>query len=171
MDRIRSFEREEKKGFLQRFSFKNLFSRAKAPIERRSVARPQNGYDITILIVDDSKTVVFAIEKLLTTAGFKTLTANNGSDGIELAKKEKPDLILMDVVMPGINGFQATRILRSAEESKNIPIVIISGNQMQTEKVWGERLGANGFLPKPINRGDFFRLLGELLDLRNYALN
>ncbi len=170
MDHTGSVERQEKKNFMKRFSLKGLFTRDKSPIERRAIIRPKNGYDVTILIVDDSKTVVFAINKLLTSAGFSALAANNATDGIELAKTHKPDLILMDVVMPGINGFQATRVLRSTEETKSIPIVIISGNQMQTEKVWGQRLGANGFLPKPIDRGDFFRLLDEILDLRQHAV-
>ncbi len=172
MDRIDSAIRKERFGFIKLFNLKNLFARdKKAPLERRATPRPANGYDLNVLIIDDSRTVVFAIDKLLKSAGFNTAAAYNGSDGIEMAKRNPPDLILMDVVMPGINGFQATRVLRSTDETKHIPIIIISGNQMQTEKVWGQRLGANGFLPKPLDRGEFFRLLNEVLDLRQYALN
>jgi twitching motility two-component system response regulator PilH len=98
-------------------------------------------------------------------AGFKTLTALNGELGVELAKAHIPDLILMDLVMPGINGFQATRIIRRDEITKDIPIVIISGNEQASEKFWGTRIGASGFLPKPITREELFKSIDELLQL------
>lgn len=80
-----------------------------------------------------------------------------------MAKTHKPDLILMDIVMPGLNGFQATRILRKEADTADIPILIISGNEQATEKFWGMRVGANGFLAKPVDRSELFHLLGEHL--------
>lgn len=151
---------------MKRFTLKNLFTRASAPTptERRKYPRPENGYDITILVVDDSRTVIAAFKKVLTQAGFKVITAMNGEEGVVLAKAELPDLILMDVVMPGINGFQATRALRQHESTAEIPIIIVSGEQQATEQFWGKRVGANGFLSKPVDRGVFFGKIFELLD-------
>lgn len=148
---------------MSHFSFKNIFSRSGR--ERRTNERPENGYDATILIVDDSRTVLHSLKKILEQAGFKTLTALNGELGVELAKAHKPDLILMDLVMPGINGFQATRIIRRDEITKDIPIIIISGNEQASEKFWGTRIGASGFLPKPITREELFKSIDELLKL------
>jgi len=152
---------------MNHFSFKNIFSRTGR--DRRLNERPENGYNATILVVDDSRTVLHSLKKMLEQAGFKTLTALNGEQGVELAKAHKPDLILMDLVMPGINGFQATRIIRREETTKDIPIVIISGNEQASEKFWGTRIGASGFLPKPITREELFKSIDELLKLNTLA--
>ncbi|MDH5395236.1 MAG: response regulator [Gammaproteobacteria bacterium] len=117
----------------------------------------------TILIVDDSRTAIAVLKKIIEPTGYSILSAENAEDGIELAKLHKPDLILMDIIMPGLNGFQATRILRKEEKTANIPIIIVSGNEQATEKFWGMRVGANGFLAKPVERGELFHLLGEHL--------
>lgn len=156
---------------MKRFTLRNLFTRASAPTpsDRRKYPRPENGYDITILVVDDSRTVIAAFKKVLNQAGFKVITAMNGEDGVALAKSELPDLILMDVVMPGINGFQATRALRQHESTAGIPIIIVSGEQQATEQFWGKRVGANGFLSKPVDRGVFFGKIFELLDEEKIA--
>ena len=152
---------------MRRFSFWNLFKRsstADTVKERRKRPRPKNGYDVTILVVDDSRTVIAAFKKVLTQAGFKVLTAMSGEEGVEVAKAERPDLILMDVVMPGINGYQATRLLRQNPETADTPILIVSGEQQPTELMWGRKVGANGFLSKPIDRGAFFAKIFECLD-------
>ena len=118
-----------------------------------------------IMIVDDIPETRENLRKLLFFESDIEVVgaATNGEEGIEMAKIHQPDLILMDVIMPGLNGFQATRILRKEESTKDIPIIIISGNEQATEKFWGLRVGANGFLPKPVDRGELFRLLGEHL--------
>ena len=116
-----------------------------------------------IMIVDDSPTDIHLLKKMLEKNGFNTLTAVDADEGIQVAKREKPDLILMDVVMPGLNGFQATRILRKEESTREIPIIIVSGNEQATEKFWGLRIGANGFLAKPVERSELYHLLGEHL--------
>ncbi|NOX42215.1 MAG: response regulator [Gammaproteobacteria bacterium] len=151
---------------MKRFSFKNFFSRTSS--ERRKRGRAQR-YNATILIVDDSRTVVHVLKTLLVKAGFKALTAMTGEQGISMAKIHKPDLILMDLVMPGINGFQATRMIRQDPLIKDIPIVIISGNEQAAEKFWGIRIGANGFLAKPITREKFFETIDEILNLESIA--
>jgi twitching motility two-component system response regulator PilH len=131
--------------------------------------QPNMGKNTTVLVVDDSRTALVTLNKMLRGLGFQCLTALNARDGIEMAKSMKPDLILMDVVMPEINGFQATRLLRKIPETAHIPIIIISGNKMQTEEFWGEKMGANGFLPKPLDQQVFLKLAGELLHTEHMA--
>ncbi len=107
---------------------------------------------LSILIVDDSRTQLFALEKLLKAEGVKTYTAENGKQGILMARHVKPDLILMDIVMPEINGFQATRYLTRQADTGHIPIIIISGSDQQSDKAWGLKLGAKDYLQKPVKR-------------------
>ena len=102
-----------------------------------------------ILIVDDSPTHTATTRKILETAGYDVVTADNGSAGIEVAKAEKPDLILMDVVMPELNGFQATRKLTQDPLTKAIPVILLTTKDQNTDKVWGERQGAKSYLVKP----------------------
>lgn len=151
------------------FTFKNFFSRTGK--DRRKHPRPEYGYNARILIVDDSRTVLHALKTTLEKAGFKTLLAPDGEKGIAVATAKQPDLILMDLVMPGINGFQATRVIRRDEATKHIPIIIISGNEQASEKFWGTRIGANGFLAKPISRENLFKAIGEVLDLKSIAVS
>jgi twitching motility two-component system response regulator PilH len=156
---------------MKRFTLKNLFKRSSSVNtikERRSNPRPEGGYDFTILIVDDSRTVVAAFTKVLKQAGFKTLTASNGLEGVAAAKQHLPELILMDVVMPGLNGFQATRQIRKNESTAHIPIIIVSGEQQSTEQFWGKRVGANAFLTKPVDRGQFFGKIFETLNNKTH---
>ncbi|MCG6968770.1 MAG: response regulator [Gammaproteobacteria bacterium] len=129
------------------------------------------GKNATVLVVDDSRTALVSLNKLLRKLDFQCLTATNARDGIEMAKSLLPDLILMDVVMPEINGFQATRLLRNLPETAHIPIIIISGNKMQTEEFWGEKMGANGFLPKPLDPHNFLELVAELLKTEKRAVS
>jgi twitching motility two-component system response regulator PilH len=148
------------------FNLKSLFGHdddENKQKERRSADRVKLPDDATILIVDDSKTAIAVISKVLEPTGYSIISGLNGEEGIEMAKIHQPDLIIMDVIMPGLNGFQATRILRKEETTKDIPIIIISGNEQATEKFWGLRVGANGFLPKPVERSELFHLLGEHL--------
>lgn len=131
--------------------------------DRRSDSRIKLPENATILIVDDSRTAIAVLKKTLSPTGYSIISASSGEEGIKLAQHHLPDMILMDVIMPGLNGFQATRILRKDELTKEIPIIIISGNEQATEKFWGLRVGANGFLPKPVNRSELFHLLREHL--------
>ncbi|MFV1983469.1 MAG: PleD family two-component system response regulator [Thiohalomonadales bacterium] len=142
---------------------KNLFNRTTTQKDRRTRSRSSNKPSATILIVDDSRTVVHMLKTALTQAGYTTLAAADGERGIQLARSHRPDLILMDVIMPGINGFQATRLLRKDPTTSDIPIIIISGSEQATEKVWVMRLGANDFIPKPIERGPLFTKVEQIL--------
>jgi CheY-like chemotaxis protein len=148
------------------FNFKSIFTRTQGGLasdDRRSDERIKLPETATILIVDDSRTAIAVLRKTFAPTGYTILSALNAEEGIEIAKNDKPDLILMDIVMPGLNGFQATRVLRKDPLTQHIPIIIISGNEQATEKYWGLRVGANGFLGKPVDRLELFHVLGEHL--------
>jgi len=104
-----------------------------------------------ILVVDDSPTERFFITDLLTRNGYQVITAENGEEGIAKAKAELPDLVIMDVVMPGLNGYQATRTLTRDEVTKNIPVIVCTSKGQETDKIWGLRQGAMDYLVKPVN--------------------
>lgn len=104
-----------------------------------------------ILVVDDSPTERHVLLELLTKNGYQVSTAESGEEGIEKAKAQLPDLILMDVVMPGLNGYQATRTLTRDEATRNIPIIVCTSKGQETDKIWGLRQGAIDYLIKPIN--------------------
>ena len=104
-----------------------------------------------ILIVDDSLTERQYLSELLSEFGYACSLAVNGEDGIAKARSEHPDLILMDVVMPGTNGFQATRTLARDPQTQNIPILLCTSKNQEADKVWGLRQGALAYLTKPIN--------------------
>lgn len=103
-----------------------------------------------ILIVDDSPTEVHVIRKALEKHGFQTAAAADGAEGIRLAKQIKPDLIFMDIVMPGVNGFQATRTLANDPETKRIPVIMVTSKSQETDRIWGMRQGAVDYLVKPV---------------------
>ena len=132
-------------------------------VERRKRHRYMPEQGTRILIVDDSKVIIVALRKMLHQAGYTVLEAGNGKRAIDVALAEQPQLILMDVVMPGINGFQATRALRSEESSANTPIIIMSGDEQATAQFWGKKLGANDFMLKPFTRADVFFRIEKLL--------
>jgi|CXWL01.1.fsa_nt_gi twitching motility two-component system response regulator PilH len=116
-----------------------------------------------ILIVDDSPTDVRVLSVMLERAGFQTLSAGTAEEGIARARAEKPDLILMDVIMPGTNGFQATRILSRDPETSSIPVIICTTKSMETDRIWGMRQGAKDFLTKPPNEKDLVARIQNLL--------
>lgn len=148
--------------YMGRSAFKNLFLRPDKKKEQRSKQR-ESVVDRSVLIIDDSRTVVHALKTILEQAGYSTIAASDGKRGIELAIEYQPDLILMDIVMPGINGFKATRLLRKEKRTEDIPIIIMSGNEQATEKFWGMRLGANEFISKPVQRGLLFKMLDDFV--------
>lgn len=105
----------------------------------------------TILVVDDSKTDYLYVKNILDHGGYTVEYAASGQDGIDAAKRLKPDCILMDVVMPEMNGFQATRAISRAPETASIPVLILSSKSQETDKVWAERQGATDYVVKPAN--------------------
>ena len=116
----------------------------------------------TILVVDDSPTERHVLSELLTSNGYQVITAENGEEGVEKAKKELPDLILMDVVMPGLNGYQATRTLTRDETTKHIPIIVCTSKGQETDKIWGLRQGAIDYLVKPLNPEELLQRIAAL---------
>jgi twitching motility two-component system response regulator PilH len=104
----------------------------------------------TVLIVDDSPTDRAFLSGILKKAGYHCIEAENGTEGVAKAKSKKPDLILLDVIMPGLNGFEIARMLQRDEETKSIPIFICTTKDQATDKVWGMRQGATHYLVKPI---------------------
>ena len=103
-----------------------------------------------ILIVDDSPTEVHVMKKALEKSGYKTATAADGQEGVRLAKEMHPDLIFMDIVMPGMNGYQATRALAGDPHTRAIPIVMVTSKGQETDRVWGLRQGAIDYMVKPV---------------------
>ncbi len=105
----------------------------------------------TVLIIDDSPTELHLFQNMLEKAGFDTLVADSGEEGIRQAAATRPDCILMDVVMPGMNGFQATRKLTRDPRTANIPVIMITTKDQETDKIWGMRQGAVEYLVKPVD--------------------
>ena len=118
----------------------------------------------TIMVVDDSPTERAFVEGILRKRGYEVITATSGETGIERATADQPDLILMDVVMPGLNGFQATRAIAHDESTKHIPIIICTTKGEDTDRIWGMRQGAKDYLVKPLNESE---LLGKIKALMN----
>ena len=104
-----------------------------------------------ILIVDDSPTERFYRTDILARAGYAVSTAVNGEEAIDKIRAERPQLILMDVVMPGANGFQVTRSIARDPELSTIPVIICSSKNQETDRIWGMRQGAKDYLIKPVD--------------------
>lgn len=118
---------------------------------------------LRVLIIDDSPTEVYKLTTILEKNGYTVEVAETGEEGLQKAKDSPPDLILMDVVMPGLNGFQATRQLSRASETADVPIVIVSTKDQATDKVWGMRQGARAYLVKPISEAQLLTAINEAL--------
>jgi len=116
-----------------------------------------------ILIVDDSPTERHVLKTILENNGHNVETATTAEEGIEVAKKTKPDLILMDVVMPGINGFQATRKLSKDADTATIPVIIVTTKDQETDRVWGLRQGAKDYLTKPMDEAELMSKIKSLI--------
>ena len=116
-----------------------------------------------ILIVDDSPAETVKLKEMLVRQGHETLEASDGEQGVHAAVTNKPDLVLMDVVMPGTNGFQATRQLSRHSETSHIPVVIVSTKDQETDRVWGRRQGAKDYLTKPVDEAELIAVIDRLL--------
>lgn len=116
-----------------------------------------------ILIIDDSPTDTRVFSNVLERNGFTVITADNAEDGVAAAKSELPDLVLMDVILPGMNGFQATRALSRDPATQHIPVIIVSTKNMETDRVWGLRQGAKDYLVKPPSERELVGRIRALL--------
>jgi len=104
-----------------------------------------------ILVVDDSKTELYHLSEMLGKRGYTVRTAENGDEALRRLAEDKPDLILMDVVMPGQNGFQLTRTITRDARWKDVPVIMCTSKNQETDKVWGMRQGARDYIVKPVN--------------------
>ena len=116
-----------------------------------------------ILVVEDSPTQTYSLKKLLTKHGHEVITAVDGAEGVDLARIMLPDLILMDILLPKVDGFQATRVLTRDVHTSHIPIIVISNKTMETDVIWGKRQGAKRYFTKPIDENELMATVNELL--------
>ena len=116
----------------------------------------------TVLCVDDSATDLKNLEQIVSGAGYTVITAKSGKEAVEKTKSEHPDAVLLDVIMPEMNGFQACRAITSDPSTKGIPVILVSSKGEKTDKVWGEEQGARGYITKPYTSE---QLLGQLRGL------
>lgn len=117
-----------------------------------------------ILVVDDSPSEMAKFRDILTRHQYEVIEAHTGDDGIQKANEFFPDLILMDVVMPEMNGFQATRKLTRDPKTSHIPVVIISTKNRETDRVWGKRQGARDYLSKPITEEALITVIRSVME-------
>jgi twitching motility two-component system response regulator PilH len=116
-----------------------------------------------VLIVDDSPTETHKMSTILDKHGHEVLTAESGEEGVATAKAQLPDVVLMDIVMPGLNGFQATRQLSKNDSTSHIPVIIVTTKDQETDRLWGQRQGAKGYLTKPVNDTVLMSAINEVL--------
>lgn len=116
-----------------------------------------------VLIVDDSPTEIQKLKSLLKKSGHDVIEAVSGEEGIDVAKANQPDVVLMDIVMPGLNGFQATRQLTQDPTTRHIPVIIVTSKTQETDKVWGKRQGARGYIVKPLDEKLLMRTIDDVI--------
>lgn len=117
----------------------------------------------SILVVDDSPTEIHVLKTMLEKNGYSVLTASSGEEGVSKARQAKPDLVLMDVVMPGLNGFQATRQLSNDAATSAIPVIVVTTKDQETDKVWAMRQGAKDYIVKPVKERDLLERVRALV--------
>ncbi|MBX3688372.1 response regulator [Dokdonella sp.] len=150
-------------GFLKRW-----FGAAKAESvdgTRRQKQRVNARSGMRVLVVDDSTTVVATLRRMLEQNGYEVEEALNGEKGVELAVNDPPDLIFLDIILPGINGFAALRQLRRNLRTREVPVIMMSGNEQATEQFYAQRIGADDFIKKPFSRAELFSRIERLLDV------
>ena len=133
--------------------------------QRRGKPRLNARGGMRVLVVDDSSTVVAVLGRMLRQNGYLVLEAGDAESGIDIAVSERPDLVFLDIVLPGMSGFAALRHLRRQEETREIPIIMMSGNQQATEQFYAQRIGADDFMKKPFSRSEVFARIERLLDV------
>ncbi|HEX7026479.1 MAG TPA: response regulator [Gammaproteobacteria bacterium] len=116
-----------------------------------------------ILLVEDSPTQAYTTSKVLEKNGYEVIVAANGEDGVSFAKEKSPDLVIMDVVMNGINGYEATRKIANDERTSRIPVVMLTTKDQVTDKLWAFKQGALGYLVKPVQEQELVSTINNLL--------
>ena len=144
---------------------RRFFKRNKPEPQQEGVAQLPGGTQATVLIVDDSPTETHILKGILERGGYRVITAENGEVGLSVAAKSNPDLILMDVVMPGLNGFQATRQLSQTPETADIPVIMVSTKGQETDRTWGMRQGARDYVVKPVSAEELLEKISVVLNV------
>ncbi len=116
-----------------------------------------------ILIVDDSLAQLYSLKSIVEDEGHEVFTAKDWEHGVDVTKSQHPDLILLDVVMPGMNGFQVSRKLRNNVDTRKIPIIFVSIKNQESDIAWGLRQGATAYITKPVNKKDLLSAIGNTL--------
>lgn len=133
-------------------------------LERRQRKRINARRGTRVLIIDDSPTVVAVLRKALRSAGYDTREALDAEQGLALIAQDPPELIFLDIILPGMNGFNALRAIRKMPAWQHIPVIMISGNEHATEQFYANRIGADDFMKKPFSRYEIFARIEALLD-------
>ncbi len=131
--------------------------------ERRQFERVPPAEGVRVLVVDDSPTITLMLRRMLTQNGYLVSESADAEVGLEIARNTLPHLIFLDIVLPGMNGFEALRRLRRDPVTRAIPVIMISGNELATEQFYAQRIGADDFMKKPFSRSEVFLRLEKLL--------
>ncbi len=137
---------------------------ASVAVERRQRKRVDARVGTRVLIVDDSKTICTVLRKFLRSAGYDTIEAFDAESGLEMMKQQHIDLVFLDIMLPGMNGFAALRTIRRDVATRDIPVIMMSGNEQAMEQFFGTRIGADDFMKKPFSRHEVFFRIERLLD-------
>ncbi|HRQ66034.1 MAG TPA: response regulator [Xanthomonadaceae bacterium] len=149
---------------MNRFALlKRIFRGASVEVDRRKTERMHAREGLRVLIIDDSATIVAVLSKLMRQNGYEPVGAGDAEQGLEIAMRDVPDLIFLDIVLPGMNGFAALRALRREPITRDIPIIMISGNAQATEQFYAQRIGADDFMKKPFGRAEVFSRIEQLV--------
>ena len=143
--------------------FKRFKTPTTAPAERREDERLRASLGARVLVVDDSATIRAVLGKMLMQDGYEVLKAADGESAIGMAQSQLPDLIFLDIVLPGMSGFAVLRALRREGPTRTTPIIMMSGNQQATEQFYVQRFGADGFVKKPFGRAEVFHAIRSLV--------
>jgi len=118
-----------------------------------------------VMVVDDSPTDKEFLKQILTRAGHYVLEAGTGHDALALVRQQKPDCVVMDVVMPGMNGFQATRMLTKDPLTASIPVIVVSSKSQETDRLWALRQGAREYIVKPVKEAELVGKIQSVLGI------
>jgi twitching motility two-component system response regulator PilH len=116
-----------------------------------------------VLIIDDSPVDTLDLTGILSRNGYTVISADGAEMGVQVARDQQPDVVLMDIVMPGLNGFQATRLLTHGAETRHIPVIMVSNKDQQADRVWGARQGARGYVAKPVCERELIAMIESLI--------
>jgi twitching motility two-component system response regulator PilH len=116
-----------------------------------------------VLIVDDSPAQLYSLKRIVEKGGLETVTADSGEMALQLASSEMPSVILMDIVMPGMSGFQATRKLTRDKTTRNIPVIFVTSKTEESDRIWGMRQGASDYITKPVNPNHLLTTIREVM--------